>query len=198
MYLVSLLVLFALPASRGVTGIFFWGGKVIFPAFFPGVKWFFPVEIPILVDPKQIPVVLKSEKQKKNKTKQNKQQTKKKQGPHLFFITFPTSISNFPPSLLQFSFFSSQFSPLFPFFLASFFPIRPQKFPGQKSLGAFCPLLPLPVTPLPASDNKLLDPKPHNHLPFVKSLPFFSKVLLKCFTNMLWLDPACRNILSLV
>ena len=29
---------------RVVTGIFFWGGKVIFPDFFPGVKCFFPVE----------------------------------------------------------------------------------------------------------------------------------------------------------
>ena len=28
--------------TRGVTGIFFWGGKVIFPDFFPGVKCFFP------------------------------------------------------------------------------------------------------------------------------------------------------------
>ena len=27
-----------------VIGIFFWGGKVIFPYFFPGVKCFFPVE----------------------------------------------------------------------------------------------------------------------------------------------------------
>ena len=29
---------------RGITGIFFRGGQLIFPDFFPGVKWFFPVE----------------------------------------------------------------------------------------------------------------------------------------------------------
>ena len=33
-----------LTPPRGVTGKFFWGGKVIFPDFFPGVKCFFPVE----------------------------------------------------------------------------------------------------------------------------------------------------------
>ena len=44
----------------------------------------------------------------------------KKKSPHLFFITFPTYISNFPPSLLQFSFFSI-LSP-FPFFPCLFFP----------------------------------------------------------------------------
>ena len=60
------------------------------------------------------------------------------------FITFPTSISNFPPSLLQFSFFFSFFNihPHFPFFPSLLFPIRQQKFPGQKSLGSLCPLPP--------------------------------------------------------
>ena len=56
---------------RGVRGIFFRG------------------QIPILVEPKQISVVLKSEKQKKKK--------KKKSSPH--FVTFPPSIFNFSPSL---------------------------------------------------------------------------------------------------
>ena len=32
------------PFNKGVTGKIFWGGKVIFPDFFPGVKCFFPVE----------------------------------------------------------------------------------------------------------------------------------------------------------
>ena len=52
----------------------------------------------------------------------SKKKKKKKSSP--LFITFLTSISNFPRSHLQFSlfsFFSSQFSPLLPFFLASFF-----------------------------------------------------------------------------
>ena len=41
------------------------GGKVTFSDFFPRVKWFFPVEISILVDPKQISEVPESEKQTK-------------------------------------------------------------------------------------------------------------------------------------
>ena len=51
------------------------------------------------------------------------------------------NLFNFPPSLLQFSFLSSQFSPLFPFFLASFLPVGQQKFLSP------APILP-PVTPL--------------------------------------------------
>ena len=58
----------------------------------------------LLVDPKQISVVLKSEKQKKKKKKGQKV---------LSFYNFTASIFNFPPSLFQFSFFSSPFS-LFP------------------------------------------------------------------------------------
>ena len=40
--LLSLLYSDRLLVTRGVTGNFFWGGKVIFPDFFPGVKYFFP------------------------------------------------------------------------------------------------------------------------------------------------------------
>ena len=115
---------------RGVTGIFFWGGNVIFPEFFPGVKCFLPVENSRFGRPKtNFRLFQKSFFFEKKK---------KKKGSSPLFITFLTYISNFPPSLLQFSFFPSQFSPLFPFFLASFFPIRQQKFPGQ-SLGALSP-----------------------------------------------------------
>ena len=57
----------------------------------------------MLVDPKQILVVLKSEKQKKKK--------KERFSPH--FVTFSTSIFNFPTFLLNFH----------PFSLASFFPV---------------------------------------------------------------------------
>ena len=106
---------------RGITGIFFWGGNVIFPDFFPGMKCFFPVENSHFGRPKTNSIVFKSEKPKKRKRK-------RKKGPHRFLELF----------LLP-------FPPLFPFFLASFFPIRQQKFPGQKSLGG---TLPLPVTPL--------------------------------------------------
>ena len=120
--------------SRGVTGIFFWGGKVIFPEFFSRRGMLFPVE---------------NSHFGRSKTKFRRFQkwkAKKKKSSHLFYNF---SYFNFPPSLLQFSFFSSQFSPLFPFFLASFFPIRQQKFPGQKSLGGTLPPCPPPpVTPL--------------------------------------------------
>ena len=68
--------------------------------FFSGVNCFFPVENSHFGTPKTN-FRFKSEKKKKKK-------------PSPLFLTFPTSISNFPPSLLQLSFFSSQFSPLFP------------------------------------------------------------------------------------
>ena len=110
---------------RGVTGIFFGGGKVVFPDFFLGVKCFFLVENSHFGRPKT------------NFRHFQKWKEKKKSSP--LFITFSPSISNFPPSLLQFSFFPPQFSPLFPFFLASFYPIRHQKFPRQKSLGGTLP-----------------------------------------------------------
>ena len=52
--------------TRGVTGKFFWGGKVIFPDFFFRCEMSFSGKnlISILVDPKQILVVLRSEKAK--------------------------------------------------------------------------------------------------------------------------------------
>ena len=102
------------PFTRGVTGIFFWGGKVIFPDFFTGGTKF-----PFWY----------TQKQKKKKKK------KKRSSRSRFFNNFSYLHFQFSTFLLQFSFFSSQFSPLFPFFLASFFPIRQQKFPGQKSRG---------------------------------------------------------------
>ena len=52
--------------NRGVTGKFFWRGKVIFPGFFSRRKMLFPRrKISILVHPKQISAVLKSEKKRK-------------------------------------------------------------------------------------------------------------------------------------
>ena len=128
--------LFFTPHWQGcnITGLFFWGGTVIFPDFFPGRKFHFGR--------------LKTNFRRFQKWKaKEKEKKKKKKRSSPLFITFPTSIPifhlpfyNFP----SFSFFSSQFSPLFPFLLASFFPIRQQKFPGQKSLGALCPLPPPP------------------------------------------------------
>ena len=57
---------------------------------------------------------------------------------------FPFFTVPFTVFLLFFSIFNP-----FPFFLASFFPVGQQKFPGQKSRGHFAPCSPPPVTPLP-------------------------------------------------
>ena len=106
---------------RGVTGIFFWGGKVIFPDVFPGVKCFFPVENSHFGRPKT-----NFRRFQKWKAKKKKKKKKKKvltSFSDVFLLPFPI-----------FHLFYSIFTP-FPFFLASFFPIRQQKFPGQKSLG---------------------------------------------------------------
>ena len=128
---------FGVSASRGVTGIFFWGGKVIFPDFFSGVKCFFPVENFHFGTPK---------------TNFHRFRKKKKKRSSPLFITFPTSISNFPPFLSQFSFFSSQFSPLCPFFPCLFFPDTSAKISRlEVSGGTLLPATPLPVTPLSAS-----------------------------------------------
>ena len=85
---------------------------------FPGKK------IPILVYSKHISVIFKSEKKKKS--------------PH-FFYNFPTSIFIFPPSLLQFPFFSSQFFTPFPFF-----PDTSAKISRSEVSGGTLPPLPLP------------------------------------------------------
>ena len=95
--------------------IFFWGGKVIFPDFFFST-WnaLSRQQIPILVDPKQILVVLKSGKKKKLKKKKKKKK-KKKNSPHFVIFPLPFSIcSTFP-----FSIFLLFFS-IFPFFLPLF------------------------------------------------------------------------------
>ena len=81
---------------------------------------------------------------------ESKKKKKKKRSSPLF-IAFPTSVSNFSPSLLQFSFFSSQFSPPFPLFPLFFFPNTSAKISrSEVSGGAVCPPPPPPppVTPL--------------------------------------------------
>ena len=120
--------------NRGATGKLFWGVKVIFSDFFPGMKCFFLVENFHFGRPKQILVILESEKQKEKKKKE------KKVFSSLWnFLLLPFSISSFPFTifLLFFSIF-----PLFHFFFASFFPVGEQKFPGQKSLGGTLPPCP--------------------------------------------------------
>ena len=81
--------------------------------FFPAWNAFPREKIPILVDPKQISVVFKSEKQKKKK--------KKKKSPHLFLWLsyFHFQFSSFP--FFNFPSFPLNFHP-FPFFPSLFFP----------------------------------------------------------------------------
>ena len=89
---------YSIPArGRGITGIFFWGGKVIFPDFFPGMKCFFPVENFHFGRPKNKFLSFSKVKSKKKKKKKSS----------ALFITFPTSI-------LQFYFFSSLGAPVTP------------------------------------------------------------------------------------
>ena len=68
--------------AGGVTGIFFRGGKVIFPDFFPSMKCFFLVENFHFGRPKTNFSGFekwKAKKKKKKKPEQNKNKTKKKQ-----------------------------------------------------------------------------------------------------------------------
>ena len=135
------------------------------------------VEIPILVDTKQILAVLNSERQKKNKqakqnktkqnkTKQNKTKTKnkikkqkQKQKRKLKWKqkkkknkkkrSSPHFVT-FPPSIFNFPhslFWFSFFSAPFSLFSMPLFPVGQQKFSGQKSRGGA--LCPLPPAPCP-------------------------------------------------
>ena len=96
---------FAELLHRGVTGNFFWWGKVIFPDFFPDVKCFFPVGNFHFGRPKTNCGHFVKWKAKK----------KKKSSPH--FETFPSFHFQFSIFLL----FSSNFPP-FSFFPCLFFP----------------------------------------------------------------------------
>ena len=116
--------------NQGRNRKIFLGGQSHFSWLFPGVKCFFPVENfhfrSFLLFWK-----VKSKKKKKKKKKV------------LYsFSNFPLlpSIFNFPPSLLQFSFFSSPFPPpLFPFFPCLFFPGRSAKISRSEVSGDTLP-----------------------------------------------------------
>ena len=110
--------------DKGVTGKFFWGGKVIFP----GVKCFFPVENFNFGRPKTNFSSFWKVRRKKKKKKASS-----------YFVTFPPSIFNFPPSLLQFSFFFFSIFTPFPFFFFAFFPGRSAEISrSDVSGGALC------------------------------------------------------------
>ena len=111
-----------------ITGIFFWGGKVIFPDFFPVVKCFFPVENSHFGRPKnKFSPFFKSEKQKKN-TKKAK--TKKKvlssfcNFSTFLFPIFHLPFYNFSSFLLNFHPFSLFSLPLFSRYVSKNFPVR--------------------------------------------------------------------------
>ena len=113
-------------AEQGRNRHFFLRGQSHFSWFFPGVKCFFPVQNSHFGTPKTN-FCLQKWKEKKKKKK------KKRSSP--LFISFPTSISNFPPScftifLLFFSistpfpFFSIFSLPLFSRYVSKNFPVR--------------------------------------------------------------------------
>ena len=124
---ISMLEKSAVPFDhRDVTGKFFWGGKVIFPEFFPGVKCFFPVENFRFGRP------MKSEKQKKKK--------KKKKG--------LSSFANFPSfhfQLSTFLFIIPSFLLHFPLFSLSLFPDRSAKISRSEVWGGGTLPLPPPL-----------------------------------------------------
>ena len=115
--------------DRGVTGIFFWGGKVIFPDFFPGVKCFFPVENSHFGRPKTNFRRFQKWKAKKKKKKKKKKVLTSFSA--VFLLPFPI-----------FHLFFSIFTP-FPFFPCLFFPDTSAKISrSEVSGGALCPPCP--------------------------------------------------------
>ena len=134
----------------GARGIFFREGKVTFPNFF------YPLEISILVHPKQISAISKGDKKKKKKKVLCSFSYLSP-----FHLNFPPPLYNFPSFPLHFHFslplfsLSSFFSP-FPFFslfpspfpFSSFFPLPSKISPKTFQRWATHPPL---VTPLATS-----------------------------------------------
>ena len=104
-------------SASGIKGIFFRGGKVTFPDFFPAWNMLFPGKnCSFWLTP--------------NKFQWFQKVTSK----NLFPIHF-----QFPP--LPFQIFLL-FLSIFPFFLAPLFPVGQQKFSGENVMGALCPVPP--------------------------------------------------------
>ena len=76
---------------RGVTGIFFWGGKVIFPDFFPGRKF------PVWLTQNKFPSFSKVKSKKKKKKKKKKVLTSFYNVSLLPFQIFHLFLLNFHP-----------------------------------------------------------------------------------------------------
>ena len=110
--------------NRGVTGIFFWGGKVNFPDFFPGVKCFFPIENSHFGRPKTNFCRFQKWKAKKKKKKVLTSFS------DVFLLPFPI-----------FHLFFSIFTP-FPFFPCLFFPDTSAKISRSEASGGHSAPLP--------------------------------------------------------
>ena len=117
--------------TKGVTGKFFWGGKVIFPDFFPGVKCLFPSrKFPFWYTKNKFlwkKKVLSSFWNYFTHFEMWKAKKKKKRSsPHL---------GTFPSFHFQVSFFSSPFS----IFSLPLFPGRSTEISQSEVSGALCP-----------------------------------------------------------
>ena len=111
-------------------------------------------------------------------------------------VTFTTSISYFPPSLLHFSFFSSQFSPIFPCLFFSQYVSK--HFPLRSLWGALFP----PSSP-PAYYATALHVWLENRCTPPKTLakPYFANwryFLHEMLTKVIWLIKKLNNSLGLL
>ena len=148
------------------------------------MKCFFPVEIPILVYPKQISGVWKVTSKKKKKKKKV-----------LSPFSHNFSSFNFQCSTSSFFYFPSLLPnfPLFSFFLASLFLVGQQKFPRQKSMRGTLHPAPLPVMPLVR--GVLCPLVPLLAMPLMQCYgPCKYSVLLSSST---WISQFLRNLLTM-
>ena len=103
-----------------VTGIFFWGGKVIFPEFFPGMKCFFPLENSHFGRPKTY-----FRRFQKWKAKRKKKRSSPLFRPFLLpFTIFHVPFYNFPSFLPNFHSFSLFSLPLFSRYISKNFLVK--------------------------------------------------------------------------
>ena len=125
--------LFAYLPTRGVRGKFSEGAKTFFLLFFLRTKCLFPVENFLFGRPKTN--FRGFEKWQKSDVLSS-------------FCNFASFIFNFPPSLFQFSFFSSPFSLTSPFFPCLSFPGRSAEISWSEVSGGGGALFPWPPPPL--------------------------------------------------